>query len=119
MRGGLRARVKAVRTATALIVGVLRAVFACAHAWGAAPPGEALFKKNNCVTCHAIDRKIVGPSYNDVAKKFAGQPDAVQTLSDAIKKGHVGTWGVVPMPPHPDMPDSQIQEIVDWILSLK
>ena len=112
-------RVKAVRAAEVLFVGILPAVFASVPALCATPPGEALFKKNNCVTCHAIDRKIVGPSYNDVAKKFADQPDAVQTLSDAIKKGHVGTWGVVPMPPHPTMPDSQIQEIVDWILSLK
>lgn len=117
MTDGLR--VKAVGTAKVVIVGILPAVFAYLPARAAAPPGEALFKKNNCVTCHAIDHKIVGPSYDDVAKKFAGQPDAVQTLSDAIKKGHVGTWGVVPMPPHPDMPNTQIQEIVDWILSLK
>jgi cytochrome c len=117
MTDGLRATV--LGAAKVLIVGILPAVFACGPARAATPPGEALFKKNNCITCHAVDRKIVGPSYNDVAKKFAGQPDAVQTLTDAIKKGHVGTWGVVPMPPHPDMPDSQIQEIVDWILSLK
>lgn len=117
MTGGLR--VKAVGSATVVIFGILPAVFSYLPARAATAPGEALFKKNNCVTCHAIDRKIVGPSYTDVAKKFAGQPDAVQTLSDAIKKGHVGTWGVVPMPPHPDMPDLQIQEIVDWILSLK
>ncbi len=117
MTDGLR--VKAVGTATVFILGILPSVLAYVPARAATAPGEALFKKNNCVTCHAIDRKIVGPSYDDVAKKFAGQPDAVQTLTEAIKKGHVGTWGVVPMPPHPDMPDSQIHEIVDWILSLK
>jgi len=117
MRDGLR--VIATGIAQLLIVSMLPALFAYTPARAATPPGEALFKKNNCVTCHAIDRKIVGPSYDDVAKKFAGQPDAVQTLTDAIKKGHVGTWGVVPMPPHPDMPDSQVHEIVDWILSLK
>lgn len=111
--------VTTVGAAKVFIAGIMPAVIATVPVQAAAPPGEALFKKNNCVTCHAIDRKVVGPSYNDVAKKFAGQPDAVETLSDAIKKGHVGTWGVVPMPPHPDMPDSQIHEIVDWILSLK
>lgn len=112
-------RVKAVGTATAAVIAVLPTVLAYVPAWAAPPPGEELFKKNNCVTCHSIDHKVVGPSYEDVAKKFAGQPDAAQTLADAVKKGHVGTWGVVPMPAHPDMPDSQIQQIVAWILSLK
>jgi|SRR5579859_7988121 len=100
-------------------ITVLPMLLAFPPARAAAPPGEELFKKNNCVTCHAIDHKVVGPSYEDVAKKFAGQPDAAQTLADAVRKGHVGTWGVVPMPAHPDMPDSQIQQIVAWILSLK
>jgi len=85
----------------------------------AEPAGEALFEKNDCKTCHTVDHKLVGPSYEDVAKKFAGQADAEQTLIDAVKKGHVGTWGQVPMPPHPSMPDSEIKTIVDWILSLK
>jgi len=81
--------------------------------------GEQLFQKNDCSTCHAVDHKLVGPSYQDVAKKFAGQADAAQTLVDAIKKGHVGTWGQVPMPPHPNISDADLKEIVDWILSLK
>ena len=66
-----------------------------------------------------MDHKLVGPSYQDVAKKFAGQADAAQTLVDAIKKGHVGTWGQVPMPPHPSISDADLKEIVDWILTLK
>ncbi|HUC18707.1 MAG TPA: c-type cytochrome [Acetobacteraceae bacterium] len=85
----------------------------------AVPPGEQLFQSNDCVTCHAIDHQVVGPSYIAVAKKFAGQKDAVPTLVSAIKNGHVGTWGVVPMPPHPNLTDAQIKEIVDWILTLK
>jgi cytochrome c len=85
----------------------------------AVSPGQQLFEKNDCTTCHAVDHKIVGPSYQDVAKKFAGQADAVQTLVDAIKKGHVGTWGQVPMPPHPNISDADLREIVNWILSLK
>ena len=85
----------------------------------AVPPGEKLFENNTCITCHAIDHKVVGPSFEDVAKKFAGQKDAVLTPIDAIKNGHVGTWGVVPMPPHPNLPASEIKTIVDWILSLK
>jgi cytochrome c len=85
----------------------------------AVSPGEQLFQKNDCTTCHAVDHKVVGPSYQDVAKKFAGQANAAQTLIDAIKKGHVGTWGQVPMPPHPRISDADLKEIVDWILSLK
>ena len=85
----------------------------------AVPLGEQLFQKNDCSTCHAVDHKVVGPSYQDVARKFAGQANAAQTLVDAIRKGHVGTWGQVPMPPHPNISDSDLKEIVDWILSLK
>lgn len=83
------------------------------------PAGEKLFEKYDCSTCHAIDHKVVGPSYVDVAKKFAGQKDAVKTLVAAVENGHVGTWGMVPMPPHPNIPTSQIKEIVEWILTLK
>lgn len=109
----------AFKRAAAVAVTFLTLVFSYVPARAATPPGEELFKKNNCVTCHAVDHKVVGPSYEQVAKKFAGQADAAQTLEDAVKKGHVGTWGVVPMPPHPDMPDAEVQQIVSWILSLK
>ncbi len=85
----------------------------------AVPPGEQLFQSNDCVTCHAIDHPVIGPSYDAVAKKFAGQKDAVPTLVDAVKNGHVGTWGMVPMPPHPNLSDADIKEIVEWILTLK
>ncbi len=97
----------------------LFAALAPRPARAAAPPGEKLFEQNDCVTCHAIDHQVVGPSYVDVAKKFAGQKDAVQTLVNAVKNGHVGTWGMVPMPPHPNLSDAQIKEIVEWILTLK
>jgi cytochrome c len=111
------------RNAAGLITATMLATLLVAVAPGrgraAEPSGEALFEKNDCKTCHAIDHKLVGPSYEDVAKKFAGQPNAETTLIDAVKNGHVGTWGQVPMPPHPTMPDSEIKAIVDWILSLK
>ena len=100
----------------------LAAVFAAVAprpAAAAVPPGEKLFESNDCTTCHAIDHKVIGPAFVDVAKKFAGQKDAVSTLVAAVKNGHVGTWGMGPMPPHPNLTDAQIKEIVDWILSLK
>lgn len=85
----------------------------------AEPLGEQLYKKNDCVTCHAIDHTLVGPSYEAVAKKYAGQKGAVKLLVKAVKDGHVGTWGQVPMPPHPQLSDKTIKTIVEWILSLK
>ncbi|HUN38973.1 MAG TPA: c-type cytochrome [Acetobacteraceae bacterium] len=112
-------RRNAVSLVTATMFAALVALAASKARSAAEPAGEALFEKNDCKTCHAIDHKIVGPSYEDVASKFAGQPNAEQTLIDAVKNGHVGTWGQVPMPPHPTMPDSEIKTIVDWILSLK
>ncbi len=90
-----------------------------AHARAAQPLGEQLYQKNDCVTCHAVDHQIIGPSYQDVAKKYAGQKGAVDMLVKAVKDGHVGTWGMVPMPPHPTMSDADIKTIVEWILSLK
>jgi cytochrome c len=111
------------RNAAGLVTMVLFSaafvVLICSPSRGAAPPGEALFEKNDCKVCHAVDHKVVGPSYEEVAKKFAGQPDAEATLIQAVKNGHSGTWGQVPMPPHPSMPDSEIKTIVDWILTLK
>ncbi|MDD2877422.1 MAG: c-type cytochrome [Acidiphilium sp.] len=83
------------------------------------PEGETIAKGSDCFSCHAIDQKIVGPSFVDVAGKFAGQSGAESTLVDAVKKGHVGTWGNVPMPAHPELSDAKIKEIVSWILTLK
>jgi cytochrome c len=117
MTCGWRRNTRGLITTTLLVT--LFAAVAPGPGRAAEPPGEALFEKNDCKTCHAVDHKLVGPSYDDVAKKYAGQPNAEQTLIAAIKNGHVGTWGQVPMPPHPSMPDSEIKTIVDWILTLK
>jgi len=77
---------------------------------------EALAKKYNCLACHAVDKKVVGPAYRDVAKKFKGQPDAVATLSAKVKKGSSGAWGPIPMPPNAAVPDADIKALVEWIL---
>lgn len=115
-KGRLRTAFELAAIMAPVVVGVMLASW---PARSAVPEGEKLYKSAGCATCHAIDQKVVGPSYEDVAKKFAGQPNATATLVDAIKKGHVGTWGVVPMPAHPNLPDSEIKQIVEWILSLK
>jgi cytochrome c len=78
---------------------------------------EALAKKHNCTACHAIDKKLVGPAYKDVAKKYKGQNVAAQ-LEQKVKKGGQGVWGPVPMPPNGAVPDADIKKLVDWILKL-
>lgn len=86
---------------------------------GSMPKGETIAKGSDCFSCHAINQKIVGPAFTSVAAKFAGKKGAETTLVDAVKNGHVGTWGKVPMPPHPQLSDAKIKQIVSWILSLK
>jgi cytochrome c len=85
-----------------------------------AAPGfadEALAKKHNCTACHAIDKKLVGPAYKDVAAKYKGQNVAAK-LQEKVKKGGQGVWGPVPMPPNAAVPDADVKTLVDWILKL-
>ena len=79
---------------------------------------QDLAQKKNCMSCHAIDKKLVGPSYKDVAAKYAGQKDAVAKLAEKIQKGGVGVWGQVPMPANPVTPD-EAKQLATWVLSLK
>jgi len=74
-------------------------------------------KKNNCMACHAVDKKLVGPSYQDVAKKYAGQKDAVATLAKSIKAGGAGKWGPVPMPAQAALSDGDAAALAAWILA--
>ena len=76
---------------------------------------EALHKKHMCFACHQMDKKGVGPAYQDIAKKYKGQNAAAQ-LQQKVKKGGVGNWGQVPMPPNAAVPDADIKTLVDWIL---
>lgn len=76
-----------------------------------------LAKKSNCMSCHAVDKKVVGPSYQDVAKKYAGNADAVKMLSAKVKAGGKGTWGAIPMPPNPNVKDADIEALVKWVLA--
>jgi cytochrome c len=76
---------------------------------------EALAKKHNC--CHAIDKKLVGPAYKDVAAKYKGQNVAAK-LEEKVKKGGQGVWGPVPMPPNAAVPDADIKTLVAWVLKL-
>ena len=86
---------------------------------GQASADEALAKAKNCMSCHAVDKKVVGPSYKDVAKKYAGNAGAAATLEAKVKKGGSGTWGTVPMPPNPAVSDADIKKLVAWVLATK
>jgi len=77
-----------------------------------------LAKKNNCTSCHTVDKKLVGPAYADVAKKYKGQ-DVAAKLEAKVAKGGAGVWGTMPMPPNaPKVSEADIKELVKWILSL-
>jgi cytochrome c len=85
-----------------------------------AQASEDLAKKHNCTTCHAVKgAKTIGPTYADVAKKYAGQKDAEAKLVDKVKKGGQGVWGQIPMPPNAAVPDGDVKTLVKWILSTK
>src|SRR5438270_7136751 len=80
---------------------------------------QDLAQKKNCMACHAIDKKLVGPAYKDVAAKYAGQKDAVDKLAQKVMKGGSGVWGAVPMPANPQVNEAEAKQLVTWVLSQK
>jgi cytochrome c len=79
----------------------------------------ALAKSRNCLSCHMIDKKVVGPSYQDVARKYAGQRDAVDKLAAKIIAGGAGVWGPVPMPVNKQVTDEEAKRLAAWVMTLK
>ena len=94
---------------------VLLAVLAAAPAFAQLE----LAQKKNCMACHAVDKKVLGPAYKDVAAKYADQKDAVDKLAAKVMKGGSGVWGNIPMPANPQVTDAEAKQLVQWILSLK
>src|SRR5881397_384505 len=86
---------------------------------GAAMANANLAKAKNCMACHAIGNKVVGPAYKDVAAKYAGQKDAEDKLTQKVLKGGSGVWGAVPMPANAQVSEAEARTLVKWILSLK
>ena len=103
----------------ALLIGLFSVMaMASANAPADAKAGEALAKKDGCFTCHAVDNKVVGPAYKEVAAKYKGDKSAEAKLIEKVKKGGSGVWGQIPMPPNsPQVKDEDIKTIVQWILS--
>ena len=100
-----------------ITVPVLAMAAAALLVTGQAKASDDLAKKHNCLACHMVDKKSVGPAYKEVAKKYKGQADAVAKLSDKIKKGGQGAWGPVPMPPNA-VPDADVKTLVEWIMKM-
>lgn len=90
-----------------------------AMASGSALANADLAKAKNCMACHSIDNKVVGPAYKDVAKKYAGQKDAEDKLVQKVMKGGSGVWGAVPMPANAQVSEAEARTLVKWILSQK
>lgn len=83
-----------------------------------AQASEELAKKYNCLACHQVDKKVIGPSYQEVAAKYKGQADAQALLTKKVKEGGVGVWGQIPMPPNPTVSDADMEALITWILGM-
>jgi cytochrome c len=76
-----------------------------------------LARNNQCMSCHKVDGKTLGPSFKEVAAKYKGDPEALNRLSEMVRAGGKGVWGVVPMPPHKSISDDDLKTVVSWILA--
>jgi cytochrome c len=87
-----------------------------------APPSwadMALATSKNCMSCHHPDRKVVGPAFKEIAKRYINEPLALAALATKIQKGGAGVWGVVPMPANPQVSEAEAQKLAAWVLSLR
>lgn len=99
-----------------MLVGAL---MVSAFASQAAMANADLAKAKNCMACHAIASKLVGPAYKDVAAKYAGQKDAEDKLVQKVLKGGSGAWGAIPMPANTQVTEAEAHTLVKWVLSQK
>ena len=86
---------------------------------GAAVASADLAKAKNCMACHALDKKLVGPAYKDVATKYASDKDAATKLAKKIREGGTGVWGQVPMPANPQVSEADALTLAKWVLTVK
>ena len=103
---------------TLMMVGMVMASAMASQA-AMADAGLDLAKSKNCLACHAVASKLVGPAYKDVAAKYAGQKDAEGKLVTKVMKGGSGTWGAVPLPANPQVSEAEAHTLVKWVLSQK
>ncbi len=86
---------------------------------GPALANADLAQKKTCMACHAMDKKLVGPAYKEVAAKYAGQKDAAANLAEKIQKGGTGVWGQIPMPANPQVSADEAKTLAAWVLTIK
>ena len=100
---------------------VLASLVAVAASLGAAPAfaDAKLAQDKNCMACHAVAKKMVGPSYADVAEKYGKDKDAVAKLAEKIVKGSSGTWGAVPMPANAQVSPAEAKTLAEWVMAAK
>lgn len=98
---------------SAILVAVMFAMMQSVNA------SEASLKKNNCMACHQVERKVVGPSYKEIAAKYRGQADAADYLAKKIRAGGKGVWGPMPMPAQPHVSEAEAKELAQYLLNLK
>jgi cytochrome c len=83
----------------------------------AASAGLTIARSNACMGCHAVDRKLVGPSFQQIAARYKGDPNAQAKLQGKVRDGGSGVWGAIPMPSHPGMSNADIKTVVEWVLA--
>jgi cytochrome c len=115
MSHGTRTASSAARRACAALL--LSAAFAPLVHAADAPRGLVIAQGNACLGCHAVDRKLVGPSFQQVAARYKGNAQAQTLLERKVKDGGSGVWGAIPMPAHPAMSDADIRTVVSWVLA--
>jgi cytochrome c len=100
---------------------LITAALSAAAILSAAPAfaDQALATKKNCMACHAVATKLVGPSYKDVAAKYKGDAGAAAKLAAKVIKGGTGVWGAIPMPANPQVSEAEAKTLVAWVLSQK
>jgi cytochrome c len=100
---------------------LLTSLIVSAAALAAAPAfaNADLAQKKNCMACHGVENKVVGPGFKEVAVKYAGQKDAADKLAQKVIKGGSGVWGQVPMPANAQVSEAEAKQLVQWILTLK
>ena len=102
-----------------LLAAAAAATFAAAAHAADAKAGEALAKASGCLACHTVDKKLVGPSYQEIAERYRKDKGAEASLIQKVKAGGKGVWGDIPMPPNAHVKDADIKTMVQWILAVK
>ncbi|MFC5429388.1 c-type cytochrome [Paraburkholderia denitrificans] len=109
MRGSLR-------VVFCLVFAAMGVLMASQTAFAAAD-GQAVARTNACMGCHAVDRKLVGPSFQQIAARYKGDAGAQVRLEKKVRDGGAGVWGAIPMPSHPVMNAADIHTVVGWVLA--